>query len=206
MDLREQDGVLKQRVGRDDIRPETQVVIRGEEGACGTITVMYLVNRPAELAQLLRSMPYIVSSSGETGDAGLEAREELERIAGELDRLPETGAEDRVNALLSDLSSRLIATEGGMGERSVDSAAWGSAGTLSEYLADEENAGLFYGMLALFCTDDAVRESGEEIAWCRDALPRLKSEHRFRLPGDEGLIAQAVNLYNRGLGESCGGW
>jgi hypothetical protein len=51
-----------------------------------------------------------------------------------------------------------------------------------------------------------VRESGEEIAWCRDALPRLRSERRFRLPGDEDLIARAVNLYNRGLGETCGGW
>jgi hypothetical protein len=166
---------------------------------------MYLVNRPAELARLLRSMPNLVSVPGGPGDAELEAREELERIAGELDRLPETGAADRMNALLSDLSSRLIATEGGMRE-GVNSAAWGSAGTLSDYLADEEIAGHFYGILALFCTDEAVRESGEEIGWCRDALPRLRSDRRFRLPGDEALIARAVNLYNRGLGDACGGW
>jgi hypothetical protein len=147
----------------------------------------------------------VASSSSDQEGAALEARDELERIAGELDRLPEAGAADRVNALLSDLSSRLILTERETGE-DVDSAAWGVAGTLREYLADEENAGRFYGMLALFCTDEAVRQSGEEIAWRRDALPRLKSERRFRLPGDENLIAQAVNLYNRGLGESCGGW
>lgn len=61
-------------------------------------------------------------------------------------------------------------------------------------------------MLALFCMDEAVREGGEEISWCRDALPRLRSERRFRLPGDEDLVARAVNLYNRGLSESCGGW
>jgi hypothetical protein len=85
-------------------------------------------------------------------------------------------------------------------------AAWESEGTLSKYLADEENAGRFYGMLALFRTDEAVREGREEIGWCRDALPRLKSDRRFRLPGDESLIARAVNLYNRGLGEACGGW
>jgi hypothetical protein len=204
MDLIEQDGMRKQRVGPGDVRPETQVILRGEEGACGGTTVMYLVNRPAELAQLLRSLPHVASSSGEEG-AALEAREELERIAGELERLPENGSADRTRTLLNELSSRLIVTEretaGG-----VDSAAWGAAGTLREYLADEKSAGQFYGMLALFCTDEAVRQSGEEINWCRDALPRLQSERRFRLPGDETLIAQAVNLFNRGLGESCGGW
>ncbi len=205
MDLIEQDGRIKQRVQPGDVRPETQVVIRGEEGACGSTTIMYLVNRPAELAQLLRSMRHVAPASGESGDASLEAREDLERIAGELDRLPGTGAAGRVNALLSELSSRLIVTEGGMGDR-VDLAAWGSAGTLSEYLADEENASHFYGILALFCTDEAVRQSGEEIGWCRDALPRLRGDRRFRLPGDENLIAQAVNLYNRGLGQACGGW
>jgi hypothetical protein len=93
---------------------------------------MYLVNRPAELAQLLRSMRYVAPASGEQGDASLEAREDLERIAGELDRLPEAGGADRMKAILSELSARLIVTEGGMGEASVDSATWGSAGTLSE--------------------------------------------------------------------------
>ncbi|HIH04083.1 MAG TPA: hypothetical protein HA263_09660 [Methanoregulaceae archaeon] len=33
----------------------------------------------------------------------------------------------------------------------------------------------------------------------------MRSERRFRLPGDEDLVARAVNLNNRGLGESCGG-
>ena len=98
-----QDGVLKQHVEPGDIRPETQVVIRGEEGACGSITVMYLVNRPAELAQLLRSMPHVASVSSEQGDDSPEAQEELDRIARELECLPESGAADRVNALLAEL-------------------------------------------------------------------------------------------------------
>lgn len=206
MEIFEQDGMLKQRVGPDDIRPETQVILRGEEGACGSTTVMYLVNRPADLAQLLRRMRYVISATVEPGGAQSEARAELARIAGEFERLPATGGPDGMRTLLDELSSRLIVTEGAMGEGSVDSAAWQSAGTLPEYLADEENAGHFYGMLALFCTDEAVRRSDEEVGWCRDALPRLRDERRFRIPGDEALIAQAVNLYNRGLGESCGTW
>ena len=205
MNLSEQDGVIKQHVEPGEIRPETQVVLRGEEGACGSITVMYLVNRPAELAQLLRSMPHVASVPGEPGDGSPEAQEELDRIAKELERLPASGAADRVNALLADLSSRLIVTEA-TAPGGLDSAAWASPGTLAEYLAEEENVSHFYGMLALFCTDEAVRQSGEETAWCRDALPRIQSERRFRLPGDEELVAQAVNLYNRGLGDSCGGW
>lgn len=205
MDLSEQDGVLKQHVEPGDIRPETQVVIRGEEGACGSITVMYLVNRPAELAQLLRSMPHVASVSSEQGDDSPEAQEELDRIARELECLPESGAADRVNALLADLSSRLIVSEGSV-QGGLNPAAWCSPGTLAEYLAEEENVSHFYGILALFCTDEAVRQSGEENAWCRDSLPRIKSERRFRLPGDEVLVARAVNLYNRDLGDTCGGW
>lgn len=205
MDLSEQDGVLKQHVEPGEIRPETQVVIRGEEGACGSITVMYLVNRPAELAQLLRSMPHVVSVASEPGDGSPEAQEELDRIAKELERLPASGAADRASALLAELSSRLIVSEGSA-PGGLDSTAWNSPGTLAEYLAVEENVSHFYGILALFCTDEAVRQSGEENAWCRDSLPRIKSERRFRLPGDEVLVARAVNLYNRGLGDTCGGW
>lgn len=205
MNLSEQDGVIKQHVEPGEIRPETQVVLRGEEGACGSITVMYLVNRPAELAQLLRSLPHVASVSSEPGDDSPEAQEELDRIARELEYLPDSGAADRVNALLADLTSRLIVTEASA-PGGLDSAAWGSPGTLAEYLAEEENVSHFYGILALFCTDEAVRQSGEEIAWCQDALPRVKSERRFRLPGDEALVARAVNLYNRGLGDTCGGW
>lgn len=63
MDLIEQDGVIKQRVGPGDVRPETLVVLPSEEGACGSITVMYLVNRPAELAKLLRAMPYVAPAA-----------------------------------------------------------------------------------------------------------------------------------------------
>lgn len=205
MNLSEQDGVIKQHVEPGEIRPGTQVVLRGEEGACGSITVMYLVNRPAELAQLLRSMPYVASASSEPGEDSPEAQEELDRLARELEGLPDSGAADRMNALLADLSSRLIVTEAGA-PGGLDSAAWASPGTLAEYLAVEENVSHFYGILALFCTDEAVRQSGEEIAWCGDALVRVKSERRFRLPGDEALIARAVNLYNRGLGDTCGGW
>ncbi len=205
MDLSEHDGVLKQHVEPGEIRPETQVVIRGEEGACGSITGMYLVNRPAELAQLLRSMPHVASVPGEPGDDSPEAQEELDRIAKELERLPASGAADRASALLAELSSRLIVSEGSA-PGGLDSTAWCSPGTLAEYLAVEVNVSHFYGILALFCTDEAVRQSGEENAWCRDALPRIKSERRFRLPGDEVLVARAVNLYNRGLGDTCAGW
>lgn len=69
-------------------------------------------------------------------------------------------------------------------------------GNILENLANVDNQKLMLDMLTLYCEDENWQDAlGPEPA---EVKPRIDERHALVIPGDEDLIALAVNLYNKG--------
>lgn len=107
---------------------------------------------------------------------------------------------DEVRALLKELNEHVHWATPGM---EITGAGIEGHGTVVDYLADDENQKLLLAMLALFCEDADWQDTlGPKPAV---VCSRLEGKTALVIPGDEDLVALAINLYNKGAYDEVSG-
>jgi hypothetical protein len=101
---------------------------------------------------------------------------------------------DEVRALWIELNDHAFQESRG----TVD-AGFEVQGSILDYLADDHYRKLMLAMLRLYCEDEGWQETpGPEPAGVRF---RIEGKTALAIPGDEDLVALAINLFNKGAFE-----
>lgn len=190
-----------------DVSPATHVFGRWEDGAacgpCAGISLIYLNNSVDDFSTVLFSLSHGANDlpggaveevyADRHVDAFMNGLRNLAaRNGGSLVGVP--GGE--VKALLAELSTHVFLATPGM---EITGASLEGHGTIVDYLADDENQKLMLAMLGRYCDEpDWQNTPGPEPDVVRS---RLEGKTALVVPGDEDLVALAINLYNNGAYE-----
>ncbi|WP_148208166.1 hypothetical protein [Methanosphaerula palustris] len=101
---------------------------------------------------------------------------------------------DEVGALWTELNDHAFQESRGTADAGFD-----VQGSILDYLADDHYWKLMLAMLGLYCDEPGWQETlGPEPAEVRS---RIEGKTALVIPGDEDLVALAINLFNRGAYE-----
>lgn len=192
-----------------DVLPTTHVFGRWEEGMtcgpCAGMSFIFLANTVDDFDTVFFALRHGANDT----PTGEDKDEYAERhVAAFFDRLRylearsggslagATGGE--VQSLLNELNEHVFLATPGM---AIAGAGLEGHGTVLDYLADEWNQELGLAMLEHYCEDSNWQDVlGPDPAVVRSQIEGKKT---LVIPGDEALLALAINLYNKGAYEEC---
>lgn len=190
-----------------DLYSTTHVVGRWEGGvACGPcagISLIFLNNSVEDFDMGFSSLRYGANGAPDGEDEVLYAERHVNLFYDGLRALEArsggslAGASgDEVKALLSELNEHVFWATPGM---EITEAGIEGHGTMVDYLTDDENQQLLLAMLRLYCEDTDWQDTPgpKPVVVCS----RLEGKTALVIPGDEDLVALAINLYNKGAYE-----
>jgi hypothetical protein len=190
-----------------DVSPTTHVFGRWEDGiACGPcagISLIYLINSVDDFTTAFSSLRHGANDLPTGANEGLYVNRHVDAFNDGLRALAASNggslagiSGDEVKGLLGELSKHVFLATPGM---EITGASLEGHGTMVDYLADGENQKLLLAMLGRYCDEPDWQNTPGPDA---DVVgPRLKGKTALVLPGDEDLVALAINLYNNGAYE-----
>jgi len=193
-----------------DVFPTTHLFGRWEGGAecgpCAGISLLFLNNTVNDFTTVFSSLRYGANDLPDGEDEVLYADRHVDAFKDGLGkiqtrnggRMLRGASGDEVRALLGELSEHVFLATHGM---EITGAGLEGHGTMADYLADEENQRLMLAILWLYVEDP----EWQDIPGPSPAVVRIRilGKTALELPGDEDLVALAINLYNRGAYEEC---
>ena len=195
--------------GPHDIRPTSCVVRRSESGvSCGSFgsSFLHIFNDPDEITRALGSMNMIevgIAPFGVTKEQfcmqylnAFKTRLHEVYQKGECSFMPEAMRE--LQQAFEALQEKVWFTTA----PDISYMEFEVLGTLADYLSNPDTSHTLQGVLMARCSEKDFRNSRHGIVDPSAILSRLDaSKEFFELPDDADLVAQAINLYNQGLGE-----
>lgn len=193
-----------------DVFPTTHVFGRWEGGVdcgpCAGISLLFLNNSINDFNMVFSSLKYGATDASEGEDKVLYADRHIDAFASKLLEIQKRNggrsmrgvSGDEVRVLLGELNDHVFWATPGM---EITDAGLEGHGTMVDYLADEENQKLLLDILWLYADDPNWQDiHGPAPAVVRS---RIRGKTALVLPGDEDLVALAINLYNKGAYEEC---
>lgn len=187
-----------------DITPTTHVFGRSECGVgCGPgldMSFVFLANSVADIETVFSAFRHGAKDAATGEDEVAYADRQMQAF---FDRLHELEAEDNgslanvpgdvITKLLGELDEHAYLATPGM---AVTNTGLEGHGMIVDYLADDWNQKLALGMLKLYCEDTCWQDAlGPEPAV---VCSQIEGKKALVIPGDEALVALAINLYNKG--------
>jgi len=191
-----------------DVFPTTHVFGRWEAGVasgpCAGISLLFLNNSVNDFTTVFSTLRFGANNPPDGEDEVLYAgryvdafttglREVQARNGG---RMLRGASGDEVRALLGELDEHVSWATPGI---EITSAGIEGYGTMADYLADDENQQLLLAILWLYVEDP----DWQDIHGPAPAVVRIRvlGKTALELPGDQDLVALAINLYNKGAYE-----
>lgn len=191
-----------------DVFPTTHLFGRWEGGVASGpypgISLLFLNNSVNDFTTVFSSLRYGANDPPEEEDEVLYADRHIDAFKDRLreiqvrngGRMLRGASGDEVRALLGELSRHVYWATPGM---EITGAGLEGHGTMADYLADDENQRLMLAILWLYIENS----DWQEIHGPAPAVveSRLNGKKALAIPGDEDLVALAINLYNNGAYE-----
>lgn len=195
--------------GPHDIRPTACVVRRSESGViCGPFgsSFLHIFNDPDGITRALGSMNMIevgISPFGVTKEQF--CMHHLNAFKTRLHEVYQEGGCSFMPGAMKELQQAFEVLQEKVWFTTAPDISYMEfevLGTLAEYLSNHETCHTLQGVLMAWYSENAFQNSTQGIVDPSTILSRMGAlKEFFELPEDADLVAQAINLYNHGLGE-----